>query len=341
MRDHPLFQLILLRYREFIREPEAVFWNFAFPLLLVAGLGAAFRGTPAEVVHVAATTSQIAQSLKQDKMLAVEELSPEAALAALRTNKVVMVAEPGPDGSVVYRYDDTNPDARSARQIVDDALQVASGRKDPVTVKDDVVREAGSRYIDFLVPGMIGMGLMNGGMWGMVFSIVDTRRRKLLKRIVATPMPRHYYLLSFLYWRLILLPFEIGIPLGFGVFVFGVPLRGSLIEFALLCLLGAFTFGSLGLLISSRARTIEAASGIMNLVQLPMWILSGVFFSAQRFPDVAQPFIKALPLTALNDALRANMLQGTSILQMGPQIAAMGLCFALSFGIALKIFRWR
>jgi ABC-type multidrug transport system permease subunit len=341
MRNHPLFQLVLLRYREFIREPEAVFWNFAFPLLLVAGLGAAFRGTPAEVVHVAATSPHLARSLGQEKMLKVEELSPEAALAALRTNKVMLVAEPGPDGSVIYRYDDTNPDARSARQIVDDALQVASGRSDPVTAKNEIVREPGSRYIDFLVPGMIGMGLMNGGMWGMVFSIVDTRRRKLLKRIVATPMPRHYYLLSFLYWRLILLPLEIGIPLGFGVFVFGVPLRGSLVELVLLCLIGAFTFGSLGLLIASRARTIEAASGIMNLVQLPMWILSGVFFSAQRFPDVAQPFIKALPLTALNDALRANMLQGTGVVQMGPQLAAMGVCLVLSFGIALKIFRWR
>jgi ABC-type polysaccharide/polyol phosphate export permease len=341
MRDHPLFQLVLLRFREFIREPEAVFWNFAFPLLLVAGLGAAFRGTPAEVVHVATTASEITQALKQDKTLAVEELSPEAALTALRTNKVALIAEPGANGSVVYRYDDTNPDARNARQIVDHAIQIAAGRKDPVAVKDDWVREAGSRYIDFLVPGMIGMGLMNGGMWGMVFSIVDTRRRKLLKRIVATPMPHHYYLLSFLYWRLILLPLEIGIPLGFGVFVFGVPLRGSLIELVLLCLAGAFTFGSLGLLISSRARTIEAASGIMNIVQLPMWILSGVFFSAQRFPEIAQPFIKALPLTALNDALRANMLQGTGLAQMVPQLTAMGVCLVFSFGIALKIFRWR
>jgi ABC-type multidrug transport system permease subunit len=333
--------LILLRFREFIREPEAVFWNFAFPLLLVAGLGAAFRSTPAEVVHVAVITPQLAQSLRLDKTLAVEELSRDAALQALRTNKAAILIEPGPDGSIVFRYDETNPDARTARLIVDRAIQAAAGRKDPVTTKDSLVSEPGSRYIDFLVPGMIGMGLMNGGMWGMVFSIVDTRRRKLLKRIVATPMPRHYYLLSFLYWRLILLPFEVGIPLGFGILVFGVPMRGSWIELVILCLLGAFTFGSLGLLISSRARTIEAASGIMNLVQLPMWILSGVFFSAQRFPDIAQPFIKALPLTALNDALRANILQGTSLLHMGPEIAAMGICLVISFGVALKIFRWR
>ncbi len=306
MHNHPLFQLVLLRYREFIREPEAVFWNFAFPILLVAGLGAAFRTQPPELVHIAVVTPQLAQSLRKDKLLAVEELSPEAALAALRTNKVTLIAEPGPNDSVIFRYDDTNPDARNARQLTDHAIQVAAGRKDPVPVSENFMREPGSRYIDFLVPGMVGMGLMNGGMWGLVFSIVDTRRRKLLKRIVATPMPRHYYLLSFLYWRLLLLPLEVGIPVVFGALIFGVPLRGSLIELAFLCLLGALTFGSIGLLISSRARTIEAATGIMNLVQLPMWILSGVFFSAQRFPEAAQPFIKALPLTALNDALRAQ-----------------------------------
>jgi ABC-type multidrug transport system permease subunit len=254
---------------------------------------------------------------------------------------VILVAEPGPDASVVYSYDDTNPDARNAVMVTDRAVQIAAGRKDPVAVSSSTVREPGSRYIDFLVPGMIGMGIMNGGMWSLVFSIVDTRRRKLLKRIVATPMPRRDYLLSFLVWRMFMLPFEVGIPLGFGVLVFGVPMRGSLVELVLLCFLGALAFGSLGLLIASRARTIEAASGIMNLVQLPMWIVSGVFFSADRFPEVVRPLLKALPLTALNDALRANMLQGAGLSQMGPELAVLGVCLVVSFGIALTVFRWR
>jgi ABC-type multidrug transport system permease subunit len=225
--------------------------------------------------------------------------------------------------------------------VVDRAVQVAAGRLDPVPASNALVREPGSRYIDFLVPGMIGMGLMNGGMWSLVFSIVDTRRRKLLKRIVATPMPRHYYLLSFLVWRLVLLPFEVGVPLGFSMLLFGVPLRGSPWELVILCLLGAFTFGSLGLLIATRAQTIEAASGIMNLIQLPMWIVSGVFFSADRFPAVIQPLVRALPLTALIDALRANMLQGTGLTQMAPQLAALGTCLVVCFALALKLFRWR
>jgi ABC-type polysaccharide/polyol phosphate export permease len=341
MKRHVLFQLTLLRMREFLREPEAVFWAFAFPILLTAGLGVAFRNTPAESVHVAAVTSQIAASLRADKALDVEELSLDAAHSALRTGKVALVAEPGPDHTVLYRFDDTNPEGRNARMLVDRAIQVAGGRADPVPVKDDVAREPGSRYIDFLVPGMVGMGIMGNSIWGMGFAIVDSRRRKLMKRIVATPMPRHYYLLSFLIWRMLLLPFEVGIPIGFGTLVFGVPMRGSLLEVAGICVFGSLAFSSLGLLIASRARTIEAATGLMNIIMVPMWIVSGVFFSSQRFPEIVQPLIRVLPLTSLNDALRASMLQGASIAQMAPQLAAMGVCLLVCFTLALKLFRWR
>jgi ABC-2 type transport system permease protein len=268
-------------------------------------------------------------------------MTPEAARDALRTGKVMLIAEPGPSGTIVYRFDDTNPDGRSARMLVDRAVQIAGGRTDPVAVSDDVAREPGSRYIDFLVPGMVGMGIMGNSIWGMGFSIVDARRRKMMKRIVATPMPRHYYLLSFLLWRLFLLPFEVGLPVGFGVLAFGVPVRGTILQMVLICVFGSLAFSALGLLIASRARTIEAVSGIMNIVMLPMWIVSGVFFSAQRFPQVVQPLIKVLPLTALNDALRANMLQGTPISQMSLQFAALGTCLVACFVLALKLFRWR
>ena len=341
MREHPLFQLTLLRFREFIREPEAVFWGFAFPVLLSVGLGIAFRDQLPQPVHIAAVTPQLAQALKRDPLLAVDELSPEAARIALRNGKVLLVAEPGPNASVIYHYDDSNPEARNARFVTDQAIQVAAGRADPVTTSNDLVREPGSRYIDFLVPGMVGMGIISNAIWGLGFAIVDARRRKLMKRIVATPMPRHYYLLSFLFWRMILLPFEVGIPVSFGVLAFGVPLRGSLLEMAFLCILGSLSFSAVGLLIASRARTIEAASGLTNLVMMPMWVLSGVFFSADRFPAFTQPFIKALPLTALNEALRANMLQGASLGQVVPQLTVLGVCLMVCFVLALKLFRWR
>ncbi|MBZ5673054.1 MAG: ABC transporter permease [Acidobacteriia bacterium] len=341
MSNHPLFQLTLMRMREFIREPEALFWSMIFPIALAAGLGIAFRNRPPEVLKVAAVTPRLAEALRQEKLLDVTQLPPQLAEQFVRTGKVALVAEPAADGSVVYRYDDTNPEGRQARMLADQAIQRASGRQDPIAGNDQIMREPGSRYIDFLIPGLIGMGIMGNSIWGPGFSIVDARRKKLMKRIVATPMPKHYYLLSFLLWRMILLPVDVGVPLAFGVFVFGIPLRGSFGALAAICVLATLAFSAGGLLIASRVRTIEAASGLMNLSMVPMWILSGVFFSSQRFPDLVQPIIKALPLTAVIDALRGNMLQGAGFAQMAPQAAVLGVWLVVCFGLALRLFRWR
>jgi ABC-type polysaccharide/polyol phosphate export permease len=337
---HPLVQLTLVRFREFWREPEAVFWVFIFPLLLAAGLGLAFRDRPADVLKIAAASPELAHALGREKLLNVRQLPLDQAEEALRTGRVSLVAAVAAGGSVVYRYDDTNPDGRAARLLADSAIQRAAGRNDPVPQSDRLIREPGSRYIDFLIPGLLGMNMMGSGMWGIAFAIVDARRKKLMKRLISTPMPRHYYLLSFLLSRLVLLVVEVTLLVGFGVVVFGVPVRGSLAGLAALSVLGSVTFSALGLLVASRVRTIEAASGMTNLVMLPMWIASGVFFSAERFPDALQPWIRALPLTALIDALRANMLQGSSLTQLTPQIAVLAACCLGCFLVALKLFRW-
>ena len=341
LMDHPLAQLTLVRFREFLREPEALFWVFVFPIILAAGLGLAFRNRPPEVLQIGAVTTNLAQHLKTEKLLDVREFTPETGQRALRDGKVALLAQPGPNGSVVYEYDDTNPEGRTARMLADRAVQRAAGRLDPVGSGDRIMREPGSRYIDFLIPGLLGMNLMGSAIWGMGFTIVDARRKKLIKRLVATPMPRHYYLLSFALSRLLMLVVEVGVLLGFGAWVFKVPVRGSLLDIAVLCVVSSLAFGAIGLLIASRAQTIEAASGLMNVVMMPMWILSGVFFSAQRFPDILQPVIKVLPLTAVIDALRANMLQGVSFVQLAPQLGILGGWTIVCFAVALKIFRWR
>jgi ABC-2 type transport system permease protein len=339
--EHALVQLTLTRFREFLREPEALFWVFVFPILLAAGLGLAFRNRPAEVLKVATVSPQLAQSLRGEKLLDVRLLSERAAEQALRTGDVALLAEPAANGSVVYRYDDTNPEGRSARALADRAVERAAGRADPVASSDRIMREPGSRYIDFLIPGLLGMNLMGSAIWGMGFAIVDARRRKLMKRLIATPMPRQYYLLSFVLSRLTMLVIEVGVVLAFGVLVFHVPVRGSLPSLLLVSVVASFSFSALGLLIASRAQTIEAASGLMNLVMMPMWIVSGVFFSAQRFPDMLQPVIKSLPLTAAIDALRANMLQGAALGQLTPELAVLAAWLVVCFPLALWLFRWR
>jgi ABC-2 type transport system permease protein len=341
-RDSALVQLTLVRFREFLREPEALFWVFGFPIILAAGLGVAFRNRPPEVIKIGAVSAELRGELSKEKLLDVTEFSAgDDAELALRTGKIALLAEPAPDKQVVYHYDDTNPDARTARMLADAAIQRASGRADPVKSSDTLIREPGSRYIDFLLPGLLGMNLMGSGIWGLVFAIVDARRKKLMKRLVATPMPRHDYLLSFLLSRLGLLVVEVALLAGFGALVFQVPLRGSLASLLLVCVVGSLSFSAIGLLISSRLQTIEAASGISNLVMMPMWVLSGVFFSAERFPEAVQPVIHALPLTALIDALRANMLQGEPIAHLAPQLGILTIWLVVSFSLALKLFRWR
>jgi ABC-type multidrug transport system permease subunit len=322
------------------REPEAVFWIFIFPILLAAGLGIAFRNRPADVLPVAATTPQLTQALAADKGLNATQMDDAAGTHALATGAILLLAEQGQAG-VTYKYDDTNPDARTARMIADRAVQAAAGQRDAVHADNQLVHETGSRYIDFVVPGLLGMNLMGSAIWGLGFAIVEARQKKLLKRMVASPMPRWQYLASFLLSRLVMLVVEVVFFLGFAGIAFGVPFRGSLWQLAFLCVLTSMAFSALGLLISSRAKTMEAASGLMNLVMLPMWILSGVFFSASRFPAVIQPFVRALPLTAANEALRANMLQGTNLNHLVTPVAILLAWLVVPFVVALRIFRWR
>ena len=341
-----LAQLTLVRFREFLREPEAVFWAFAFPVILTVGLGIAFRNKPADVLVVAvvrgtAAGDSMARHLASAPGLRVQVMSDDSASRALRTGQVALVARATGSAGVEYRFDDTRPDARAARASIDDALQRAAGRRDPVLVTESHVREQGSRYIDFVVPGLLGMNIMGGGIWGLGFAIVEARRKNLLKRLVSTPMRRAHYLASFLFSRLFFLILEIAVLMGSAALFFGVPVRGSVLQLFVVCLLAALAFGGLGLLIASRARTIEGVSGLMNLAMMPMWVLSGVFFSSANFPSVAQPFIKALPLTATNDALRATMLQGAGWAAVAPQLAVVSVWLVLTFTVALRLFRWR
>jgi len=339
--------LLMARLLELKREPEVVFWVFVFPLLLALGLGIAFRNKPADATSlaiVAGAGSQDAQTLlarsPQHDSFKIHILNADEARKGFRLGKFDLVIEPDPKGGFEYRYDPARPESVLARSQVNDALQAAAGRKDAVTTTTVTSSEPGSRYIDFLIPGLLGMNLMNSGMWGIGFALVDMRQRKLLKRFVGTPMRRGDFLLAIMTSRLLLMVIEIGLLLVFGVIFFHMRVLGSVFSIALLGGLGSLTFGGVGLLTASRAQKIESISGLINLVMMPMWIFSGVFFSYERFPAAIHPLIKALPLTALNDALRASILEGTPLLHQWSRLLVLGLWGGISFVLALKWFRW-
>jgi hypothetical protein len=338
--DHPLTQLTLVRAREFLREPEAIFWAVFFPIVLSVGLGLAFRERPEPVLKIAATP-ELAEVLRSEAHLDVTALDAAAARDALRTGKVALAAERNPDGTVAFRFDDTNPEGRTARSLADSR---DPARRRPRRSGEDGRRHRARAWRPVHRLPRAGRGRHRHheqcGV-GPGVSIVDTRRRKLTKRLIATPMSRAHYLGSYLIWRIALFPIEVVIPIVFGALAFGVPVRGSWFLIGALCLLGSMMFSAIGILVGSRARTIEAVSGIMNLVIMPMWIVSGVFFSAQRFPDLAQPIIKVLPLTLLLDALRAVQLQGLSLPSVWFEVAVMTFWLVTTFTAGLRLFKWK
>ena len=351
--EHPItgrwrsYELLLLaRLKEMYREPEVIFWVFGFPILLALGLGMAFRNKPADICRVAVAavpeaeqTMNLLQAASVAGKVRPELVPASAAFNQFRLGKYDLVVMPRA-GGFDYFYDPARPESVLARSITDDSLQTAAGRKNSIPTLTYVSNEPGSRYIDFLIPGLLGMNLMNSGMWGIGFALVDLRQRKLLKRFIASPMRRSDFLLALVSSRLVLMLIELALLLGLGVLVFHMRIAGSWPTILIVSALGALCFGGVGLLTASRAQKIETVSGLINLVMMPMWILSGVFFSYARFPALLHPVIKALPLTALNDALRAAILEGAPLTHQTARLGVLGLWGVLSYLLALRWFRW-
>lgn len=367
----PVIQVALMRLRETFRQPEIIFWAFVFPTLLAAVLGVAFRErkpapVPAAVVREAgrvAAADSLAAVLSADPRVRAQALAPEAAALALRAGKVDIVVVPGAAGAdaagadaagaagatapgaaagapVTYRYDPARAEGPLALAVVDAALQRAAGRVDPLSTETETVSEPGSRYVDFLVPGLLGMNLLSGGLWGLGWAIVEMRTKRLLKRFTASPMRRADFVLGQMLARAVFTPLETAALLGLTHWLFDVPVRGSLLDLAILIAFGTASFSALGALVASRAQTMEMASGLVNLTQMPMLVMSGVFFATSRFPEAMQPFIHALPLTATNDVLRAVMLEGQPLTALGGELLVLAVWGVASFVGAVKLFRW-
>ena len=338
----PFWQLLLMRLRSFAREPSATFWVFGFPLLMSVVLGLAFRNQAGTRLSVAVTDgperAAVVAALRASEGLSPTEMTLDEAHQALRRGKIALAVVPVTTPRLLL--DPTQPDARSAKLLVVDALQRAAGRTDPRPLDEERVTLPGTRYIDFLVPGLLGFGIMSSSVWGLGWAIVQMRMGKLLRRLAATPMRKLDFLLAFATGRLLLAFLEVLFFIGFARLIFGVRVAGNTLTFVVWGLLGALTFGGLSALVASRAQNSETASGLMNLVTLPMTVVSGVFFSASHFPGWAQPVLKALPLTALIDGLRAISIDGAGVAALlGPALVLV-VWGVGSFALALRLFRW-
>ncbi len=347
MSNRPLRALSGVRIKLFFREPGSLFWTFGFPLLITVALGIAFRNQGPARARIAivggAGSARLLGALGSSPGLGVEVDDADEAARKLRTGDVLLSVEavaPSPGAPVVYRYDPSRPDAQAARRLVDDLLQAQAGRRDPVVVRDETAIARGARYVDWLVPGLLGMQLLNGAMWGAAFNIVNARQRKLLKRLAATPMRRGHYLLSYRVSGLVFVPIQVAVLFVFARVTFGVVIQGSILATVALALLGSWAFAGLGLLCASRAQNSETANGLINLVTLPMLVFSGVFFSSSKFPSVLQPAIRLLPLSAFNEALRHVVNDGASLVSQAFPIAVLAGWTLVTSVLAVRLFRW-
>jgi ABC-2 type transport system permease protein len=361
----PFFQLYRARLRDFWRQPARIFWVYGFPTVLAIVLGLAFQNRPPAPISVDLVSGPFSGRIEQDirtyndRVASARSTSSPTGMAAppnvilhtvtesdasdrLRTGKSALTILPVEATKLTYRYDPTRPEAAAARQQIDDVLQEAAGRENKLSTNDSVVTEPGSRYIDFLIPGLIGVNAMGGGLWGIGFFLVNLRIGKLLKCFVATPMPRRDFLAAILGSRLTFLLPDLVILILLGALAFGMPIRGNVLNVVLVDVIGALAFAGIGLLVGSRASSTEAVSGLMNMVMLPMYLLSGVFFSSDRFPAALQPLIQALPLTQLVSALRLILLDGADLLHFGvlKAIAILTAWAVVTFYLALRLFKW-
>ncbi|MBI3725388.1 ABC transporter permease [bacterium] len=356
-RPNPLVQLVFFRQREFVREPAILFWALIFPLLMLVVLGVAFRPKPAEPVPVLVADLHddasvlIIKTLEASKDLRILVRSQEEATLALTRGEAALLVVPERGVVPTYRFDPTHPEARLTRLLVDEALRptlalnVSTG--DPpasaslaLQAKLETTPAAGARYIDWFVPGMLAMQIMNGCLWGIGFAMVEMRAKRLLKRFAVTPMRRWHFLAAHAIHRYLVVALEAVLMVGFSAVAFGVTVRGSYLAFAVLSTLGTFAFAGIALLVAARPRNTEVAAGLMNIPMLPMIVLSGVFFSSTRFPEWLQPFIKALPLTALIDSLRRITNEGAGLEACMRELAVLLAWGLLTGALALRFFLW-
>jgi ABC-type multidrug transport system permease subunit len=348
IRPGPFFQLLTTRLKEAFREPEVIFWVFGFPLLLALGLGIAFQNKPPERILVAvesrAGAAEVVEILNLIPQFHAEALSAEECESRLRLGKAAIVIVPAPDSppelDYRYRYDPTRPNSMLARALVDDALQEAAGRKDTIERVECEVTEPGARYIDFLIPGLIGMTLLSQGLWGLGIVLVDMRSRKFLKRLVASSMRKSEFLAAMMASRIFFMLIEVFLLLVIAYLVFDIAIQGSLTAVVAVSIVGTLCFSSMGTLVSSRADKIEEVTGLIYSVIFPMIVFSGVFFPSDRFPGFLQPFIKLFPLTLFNDAFRAVILEGADIFSQWQRLASMALWGTVCFALTLRWFRW-
>jgi ABC-type multidrug transport system permease subunit len=368
MLKKPIVQLILLNFREFYREPGILFWAFVFPIAMAWGLGIAFTHKPEQKRDIALIQQLNNPDTSFSKILKLyskPEFSKKdntlrfvirtgtkktgftifrfipvnwsKASKMLKQGSIVIILEEK-DGKLNYNYDPYNTDAQLTYMQLSSLIKNGNANVDEAEIKP--ITQFGSRYIDFLIPGLIAMNLMMSTMWGISYTLIETRSKKLLRRMVATPMRKSSFLMAQIIARFVLNLIEATIVFTFAYYYFGITISGSYLALAIIYLMGMLCFSGISILVSSRTSNTYIGNGLINAVVMPMMLLSGIFFSYHNFPDAVVPYIQALPLTMFADAMRAIFIEGAGFADVWIQTFVLGVIGLSTFIVGLKIYKW-
>jgi len=364
----PIIQLILIQFREFYREPGILFWAIVFPVLMAWGLGIAFTHKAEQKRDIAFIENHtqpdtlfrgiITNYAKKDSSskehflryvirsgnkktgFTVYRFIPstwEKSAKLLKQGSILIIIEEK-EGKLFYHYDPFNNDAQLTYMQLSSFISKGKPLEPAAEIKP--LTQKGTRYIDFLVPGLIALNLMMSTMWGISYSLIEKRSKKLLRRMVATPMKKSSFMLSQLIARLVLNILEAFIVFIFAYFYFGITIQGNFIALIILYFAGMLCFTGISILVSSRTANTYVGNGLINAVVMPMMVLSGIFFSYHNFPDVVIPYIQALPLTILGDGIRSIFIEGAGFGEIFSPTIILSLIGILTFGVGLKIYKW-
>ncbi|TGL51986.1 ABC transporter permease [Leptospira wolffii] len=351
-----IYYLVTIQLKEFYREPGIIFWAFVFPIAIAGVLGLAFtsKGVPETRVAVISSSHQPGQLASRIEKAFVNSVGGNSnglgtivpkvleegeAIKALKRGEINLLIREDAEGNLTFSFDPNNANAQRDYLLLSNALLSDEGnRKAASSIRK--LDSKGTRYIDYLVPGMLAMGVMNSCLWGVGWNLIEMRMKKLLRRMSATPMNKLSFVLSFFFTRLAVTVVESIIFLTFTFTVFDNAFFGSPIAAILIFLTGNFAFACIGIFVGSRAQSSQVGNGLVNAVTFPMMVLSGIFFSYKNFPEVVLPVVRHLPLTLMADSLRATFIEGAGIgdaLYSCVFLIGIGLVF---LGAGVRIFRW-
>lgn len=373
LKLNQLWILTLSLLREITREPGVLFWGILFPILMTLGLGLAFSKKADVVRKVAIIPSENITYNDSSNLtiflndLCEKNISPEQedyrwkleirddklgntaflfyamtweeSMVLLKRGTVNLIIKEE-EGKTEYHFDPLNGDAEliylKLSGIISSGKLIPAGR----TTEIRPLTLTGTRYIDFLVPGLITMGVMMSSMWGISYGIIEKRSKKLLRRLVATPMKKSHFLIALITVRITMNFIEAIVLLLFALIAFNMTIQGSIPAMILMFLAGNIAFAGIAVFVSSHTSNTEVGNGLINFVVMPMMVLSGIFFSYHNFPDWSIPVIEKLPLTMMTDGIRSIFNEGAGFSEVTIPVIILTATGALFFGVGLKIFKW-